>query len=82
MEEVTTNKGCEEVVTYWWLSEFHIIVAFEESWLMEVHMIKLKIRVTSEFKEILNKFQPVNLKIKKKKRKYMMMWHWYGLIGA
>ena len=29
-------------------------------------MIKLKIRVTSEFKEILNKCQPVNLKIKKK----------------
>ena len=39
MEEVTTNKGCEEIVTYWWLSEFHIIAAFEESWLMEGHMI-------------------------------------------
>ena len=26
------------------------------------HMIKLKIRVTSEFKEMLNKCQPVNLK--------------------
>ena len=69
MEEVTTNKGCEEVVTYWWLSEFHIIAAFEESWLMEGHMIKLKIRVTSKFKEMLNKWQPVNLKIKNKIRK-------------
>ena len=65
MEVVTTNKICEEFVTYWWLSEFHIIVAFEESWLMEVHMIKLKIRVTFEFKEILNKCQSVNLKRKK-----------------
>ena len=55
MEEVITNKGCEEIVTYWWLSEFHIIAAFEESWLMEGHMIKLKIRVTSKFKEMLNK---------------------------
>ena len=61
MEEVITNKGCEEIVTYWRLSEFHIIAAFEESWLMEGHMIKLKIRVTSEFKEMLNKCQPVNL---------------------
>ena len=29
---------------------------------MEGHMIKLKIRVTSEFKKMLNKCQPVNLK--------------------
>ena len=29
-------------------------------------MIKLKIRVKSEFKEMLNKCQPVNLKIKNK----------------
>ena len=29
---------------------------------MEGHMIKFKIRVTSEFKEMLNKYQPVNLK--------------------
>ena len=28
---------------------------------MEGHMIKLKIRVTSEFKEMINKCQPVNL---------------------
>ena len=55
MEEVITNKGCEEIVTYWRLSEFYIIAAFEESWLMEGHMIKLKIRVTSKFKEMLNK---------------------------
>ena len=61
MEEVTTNKGSEKVVTYWWLLEFHIIATFEESWLMEGHMIKLKIRVTSEFKEMINKCQPVNL---------------------
>ena len=61
MEEVTTNKGSEKVVTYWWLLEFYIIATFEESWLMERHMIKLKIRVTSEFKEMLNKCQPVNL---------------------
>ena len=32
-------------------------------------MIKLKIRVTSEFKEMLNKCQPVNLKRKNKKQK-------------
>ena len=69
MEEVTTNKGCEEVVTYWWLSELHIRAAFEESWLMAGHMIKLKIRATSKFKEKLNKCQPVNLKIKNKIRK-------------
>ena len=69
MEEVTTNKGCEEVVTYWWLLEFHIIVAFEEPWLMEGHMIKLNISVTFEFKEMLNKCQLINLKIKNKIRK-------------
>ena len=69
MEEVTTNKGCEDVVIYWWPLEFHIIAAFKMSWLMKGHMIKLKIRVTSEFKEMLNKCQPVNLKIKNKIRK-------------
>ena len=69
MEEVTTNKGCEEVVIYWWLSEFHIIAVFKMSWLMKGHMIKLKIRVMSEFKEMLNKCQSVSLKIKNKIRK-------------
>ena len=69
MEEVTTNKGCEEVVIYWWLSEFYIIAVFKMSWLMKGHMIKLKIRVMSEFKKMLNKCQSVSLKIKNKIRK-------------
>ena len=36
--------GDEEVVIYWWLSEFHIIAAFEDSRLMERHMVELEIK--------------------------------------
>ena len=43
MEEVTIDRGGEKVVIYWWLSEFHIIAAFEEFGLMEKYMIELEI---------------------------------------
>ena len=41
--QVKTDRGSEEVVIYRWLLEFHIIEAFEESGLMERHMIEFEI---------------------------------------
>ena len=41
--QVKTDRGSEEDVIYRWLLEFHIIEAFEESGLMERHMIEFEI---------------------------------------
>ena len=38
-KNIYDKRGGEEVVVYLWLSEFHIIVACEESRLMERHMV-------------------------------------------
>ena len=44
MEEITTDRGGEEDVMYWWLSEFHIIATFKEFELTKRHMIELEIK--------------------------------------
>ena len=70
MEEVTTDREGEEVVIYLWLSKFYIIAALEEFGLIEINTHdRIGDRVTPEFKEMLNKCQPINLKIKNKIRK-------------